>query len=62
MASPPFTIQLCDRRGNAKALVVTVSIAAAQRVFAEAKPNLRVGEVIRVRDASGAVVLASDDN
>jgi hypothetical protein len=37
-----------------------MSLPAAERVCRESIPNLRIGEVIRVRDAAGALVLSTD--
>jgi len=36
-----------------------MSLPAAERVCQESIPNLRTGEVIRVRDAAGALVFSS---
>ena len=37
-----------------------MSLDAAQRVYNESIAKLRAGEVIRVRDAAGALVLSTD--
>ena len=39
-----------------------MSVEAAARVYDEAVAKLRNGEVIRVRDAAGALVMSSDSS
>jgi hypothetical protein len=56
---PPYRIELWNG-GNSQLLNVTMSLPAAERVCQESLPNLRAGEVIRVRDAAGALVLSTD--
>jgi hypothetical protein len=57
---PPFKVSLWTADGNAQLLNVVMSVETAQRVFDEAVAKLGTGEVIRVRDARGALVLSSD--
>jgi len=57
---PPYKIELWGTDGSARILNVTVSIDAAKRVYQEAPGQLRTGETIKIRDASGALVLSSD--
>jgi hypothetical protein len=55
----PYRIELWTN-GSPQLLNVVMSLAAAKRVCQASVPNLRAGEVIRVRDAAGALVLSSD--
>ena len=43
-------------------LNLIMSVEAAARVYDEAVAKLRIGEVIRVRDVSGGLVMSSDPN
>jgi hypothetical protein len=56
---PPYRIELWSG-GDSQLLNVTMNLPAAERVCRESIPNLRIGEVIRVRDAAGALVLSTD--
>ena len=62
MAVAPFKIEVWSADGNSRILNMTVSIDAAQRVYQEALANLRTGETLRVKDASGALVLSSNSS
>jgi hypothetical protein len=57
----PFKIEVWGADGSSRILNMTVSIDAAKRVYQEALANLRAGETIRVRDATGVLVLSSDN-
>jgi hypothetical protein len=43
-------------------LAVTESFEAAEKAYQEAEANLRVGEVVRVRDALGTLLLSTDED
>jgi hypothetical protein len=58
--TPPYKIELYDANGNAQLLNVAWSFEAAEQVVREHVAELRLNEVIRVRDASGTLVLSSD--
>jgi len=53
-------ISLWTADGNAQLINVVMSLDAAHRVYDESIAKLRAGEVIRVRDAAGALVLSTD--
>src|SRR5262249_52708906 len=53
---PPLKIELWDANGNARLLNVAMGVEAAMRVCNESVDKLRTGEVIRVRDANGALL------
>ena len=57
---PPYKVEVWGADGSSRILNMTVSINAAQRVYQEALATLRTGETIKIRDASGALVLSSD--
>ena len=59
---PPFKIEVWGADGSGRVLNMTVSIDAAKRVYQEALGKLGTGETIKVRDASGALVLSSDSS
>ena len=61
MAVAPFKIEVWGADGSSRILNMTVSIDAAKRVYQEALGQLRTGETLKVKDASGALVLSSDD-
>ena len=56
----PYKISLWTADGNAQLINVVMSLDAAQRVYNESIAKLRADEVIRVRDAAGALVLSTD--
>jgi hypothetical protein len=43
-------------------LAVTESFEAAEKAYQEAFANIRVGEVVRVRDALGTLLLSTDED
>jgi hypothetical protein len=43
-------------------LAVTASFEAAEKAYQEAVGNLRLGEVVRLRDAVGTLLLSTDAN
>jgi hypothetical protein len=57
---PPFKIEVWGADGNSRILNMTVSIDAAKRVYREALGKLCTGDVVRVVDAKGRIVLSSD--
>jgi hypothetical protein len=57
---PPFKIEVWGADGTSRILNMTVSIDAAKRVYQEALGQLRTGETLKVKDASGALVLSDD--
>jgi hypothetical protein len=57
---PPLKIELWDARGNAQVLNVAMSFKAAERIYQQHVAQLRAGEVIRCRDAAGALIFTSD--
>ena len=54
---PPLTIERLDANGNLHIVEVTVSLPAAQRAFNEAVAK-NTGEVVRVVDATGALLFS----
>jgi hypothetical protein len=58
--TPPYKIEFYDANGCAHILNVAWSFEAAEQVVREHVAELRLNEVIRVRDASGTLVLSSD--
>jgi len=56
----PYLLIGAGANGNAQLINCVMSVSAAQRVYQEAVAKLRIGEVIRCRDASGTLVLSSD--
>ena len=62
MAVAPFKIEVWSADGTSRLLNTTVGAEAAQRVYEEALANLRTGETLRVKDASGALVLSSNSS
>jgi len=58
---PPFKIELWKPVDDTPHLLaVTVSFEAAEKAYQEAVANLRVGDVVRVRDGLGTVLLSTD--
>jgi len=57
---PPFRIEVWGADGNSRILNMTVGMEAAQRVYDEALAKLNTGEVVRVVDAKGQIVLSSE--
>jgi hypothetical protein len=60
---PPFKVELWKPVHDAPQVVlVTESFDAAEKAYQEAFANLRVGEVVRVRDALATLLLSTDEN
>ena len=60
---PPFKVELWKPVDDTPHLLaVRVSFEAAEKAYQEAVANLRVGEVVRVRDAVGTVLLSTDED
>jgi len=58
---PPFKVELWKPvHDTPHLLAVRVSFEAAEKAYQEAVANLRVGEVVRVRDALGTLLLSTD--
>jgi hypothetical protein len=58
---PPFKVELWKPVEDAPHLLaVRASFEAAEKAYQEAIANLRVGEVVRVRDAVGTLLLSTD--
>ena len=59
---PPFKVELWKPvHDTPHLLAVTESFEAAEKAYQEAEANLRVGEVVRVRDALGTLLLSTDE-
>ena len=60
---PPFKVERWKPvDDNPHLLAVTESFEAAEKAYQEAFANLRVGEVVRVRDALGTLLLSTDED
>ena len=60
---PPFEVELWKPVDDTPHLLaVTASFEAAEKAYQAAIANLRVGEVVRVRDAVGTLLLSTDAN
>ena len=60
---PPFEVEVWKPADDTPHLLaVTASFEAAEKAYREAVANLRVGEVVRVRDAVGTLWLSTDAN
>ena len=60
---PPFEVELWKPVDDTPYLLaVTASFEAAEKAYQEAIANLRLGEVVRVRDAVGTLLLSTDAN
>ena len=58
---PPFKVEIWKLVDDTPhLLVVTESFEAAEKAYQEAEANLRVGEVVRVRD--GTLLLSTDED
>jgi len=58
---PPFKVELWKPVDDTPHLLaVYVSFQAAEKAYQEAVADLRVGEVVRVRDALGTLLLSTD--
>jgi hypothetical protein len=58
---PPFTVELWKPvEDKPQLLAVTEGFEAAKNAYQEAIANLRVGEVVRVRDGLGTLLLSTD--
>jgi hypothetical protein len=61
--TPPFKVELWKPVNDTPHLLaVTESFEAAEKVYEAAVANLRVGEVVRVRDALGTLLLSTDED
>ena len=59
--TPPFKVELWKPVNDTPHLLaVTESFEAAEKAYQEAVANLRVGEVVRVRDGLATVLLSTD--
>jgi hypothetical protein len=60
---PPFEVELWKPVDDTRhILAVTASFEAAEKAYQEAVANLRLGEVVRLRDAVGTLLLSTDAN
>ena len=60
---PPFEVEFWKPLDDTPHLLaVTASFEAAEKAYHEAVANLRVGEVVRLRDAVGTLLLSTDAN
>ena len=60
---PPFTVELWKPVDDKpQLLAVTEGFEAAKNAYQEAIANLRVGEVVRVRDGLGTLLLSTDED
>jgi hypothetical protein len=60
---PPFEVELWKPVDDSPHLLaVTANFEAAVKAYHEAVANLRLGEVVRVRDAVGTLWLSTDAN
>ena len=58
---PPFKVEIWKPVDDTPHLLaVTESFEAAEKAYQEAEANLRVGEVVRVRD--GTLLLSTDED
>ena len=58
---PPFEVELWKPVDDSPHLLaVTASFESAEKAYLEAVADLRVGEVVRVRDAVGTLLLSTD--
>ncbi len=58
---PPIEVELWKPVDNTRhVLAVTVSFEAAEKAYQEAVANLRLGEVVRLRDAVGTLLLSTN--
>ena len=61
--TPPFKVELWRPVDDTPHLLaVRASFQAAEKVYQKAVANLRVGEVVRVRDALGTLLLSTDED
>ena len=60
---PPFTVELWKPVDDKpQLLAVTEGFEAAENAYQEAIANIRVGEVVRVRDGLGTLLLYTDED
>ena len=60
---PPFTVELWKPVDDKPHLLaITEGFEAAKNAYQEAIDNLRVGEVVRVRDGLGTQLLSTDED
>jgi len=60
---PPFKVEIWKPVADTPHLLaVTESFEAAEKAYQEAFANLRVGEVVRVRDSLGTLLLSTDED
>ena len=57
---PPYRIEVWRADGSNHVINTTVGMEAAKRVYDETIAKLNTGEVVRVVDAKGQIVLSSD--
>ena len=58
---PPFEVELWKPVDDSPHLLaVTARFEAAEKAYQEAVADLRVGEIVRVRDAVGTLLLSTD--
>ena len=58
---PPIEVELWKPVDSTRhVLAVTVSFEAAEKAYQEAVANLRLGEVVRLRDAVGTLLLSTN--
>jgi hypothetical protein len=58
---PPFKVELWKPVDDTPHLLaIRVSFEAAEKAYQKAVANLRVGEIVRVRDALGTLLLSTD--
>jgi hypothetical protein len=60
---PPFKIERWKPVDDVPHLLaVKMTFEAAEKAYQEAVANLRVGEVVRMRDALGTLLLSTDED
>jgi hypothetical protein len=60
---PPFTVELWKPVDDKpQLLAVTEGFEAAENAYQEAIAKIRVGEVVRVRDGLGTLLLSTDED
>ena len=60
--TPPYKVELWRADGSSQLLNYTMSVESAERVVSEHVGTLGTNQVIRIRDARGALVFGSDPN
>ena len=60
---PPFTVELWKPADDKPHLLaITEGFEAAENAYQEAIANIRGGEVVRVRDGLGTLLLSTDED